>query len=56
MTVLFGETNHTKVKLSISSLQHGGKIATLLIFLLQVVSVETVNQCGGRKKTSSAKK
>ena len=32
------------------------KIATLLIFLLQGVGVETANQCGVRKKTSFAKK
>ena len=30
--------------------------ATRVIFLLQGASVETANQCGGRKKTSFAKK
>ena len=40
--------------LSISSIQK--KNGYFTDFLLQGVSVETVNQCGGRKKTSFAKK
>ena len=42
--------------LSISSIQHREKNGYFTDFLLQGVSVETVNQCGGRKKTSFAKK
>ena len=42
--------------LSISSIQHREKNGYFTDFLLQGVSVETFNQCGGRKKTSFAKK
>ena len=42
--------------LSISSFQHREKNGYFTDFLLQGVSVETFNQCGGRKKTSFAKK
>ena len=46
-----------QVVLSISSIQHREKNCYFIdFFLLQGVSVETANQCGGRKKTSFTKK
>ena len=56
ITVPFGEINHTSCGLNFFLFDIVKKIATLLIFLLQGVSVETADQCGGRKKTSFAKK
>ena len=53
ITVPFSKTNHTICTICVFNIVK--KNATLLIFLLQGVDVETANQCRGRKKTSAEK-
>ena len=52
-TVPFSETNHTCCATYFFYSTSWKKKSTLLIFLLQGVSLETADQCEGRRKTPS---
>ena len=56
ITVPFGESNHTSCALYFFYSKSWKKLLLYWFFLLQGVSMETADQCGGRKKTSFAKK